>query len=303
MATAAEATPDRGPARVRASAALFRRPWLRATLLLSGPGAWFLLIYLLALAVLFVSAFWRVDDFTGKLVHAWNLDNFRTLVEEPTYRRIALRTIGIAAAVTVTDALLALPFAFYAARLASQRTRAVLFVLVLVPLWTSYLVRVYAWRLILAKNGVLNWTLGEIGLGGVNVAYSNWAMWIVFSYVWLPFMILPVWSAFERLPDSYLEASADLGASGATTFRRIALPLVLPGLVAGSIFTFSLTLGDYITPVLVGGASSDFIGNVVFRSVGIANNVPFAAAFAAVPLVIMGLYLLVARRMGAFDAL
>jgi putative spermidine/putrescine transport system permease protein len=307
MGTAVEAPPapgpDRGSARARASAALFRRPWLRASLLLTGPGAWFLLIYLLALAVLFVSAFWRVDDFTGALVHAWNLDNFRTLVEEPTYRRIALRTVGIAAAVTVTDALLALPFAFYAARLASPRMRGMLFVLVLVPLWTSYLVRVYAWRLILAKNGVLNWTLGEIGLGGVNVAYSNWAMWIVFSYIWLPFMILPVWSAFERLPDSYLEASADLGAHGATTFRRVALSLVLPGLVAGSIFTFSLTLGDFITPVLVGGPSSDFIGNVVFRSVGIASNVPFAAAFATVPLVIMGAYLLLARRLGAFDAL
>jgi putative spermidine/putrescine transport system permease protein len=285
------------------SAALFRRPWLRATLLLSGPAAWFLLAYLAALVVLFVSAFWSVDDFTGKLVHTWNLDNFRTLVEEPTYRRIALRTIGIAAAVTLTDAILAVPFALYAARLASPRVRGVLFVLVLVPLWTSYLVRVYAWRLILAKNGVLNWALGEIGLGGLNVAYSNWAMWIVFSYIWLPFMILPVWAAFERLPDSYLEASADLGAHGWTTFRRVALPLVLPGLVAGSIFTFSLTLGDFITPTLVGGAGSDFIGNVVFRSVGIASNVPFAAAFATVPLVVMGLYLLLARRLGAFEAL
>ena len=307
MATAADAAPasgaSRGSARVRASAALFRRPWLKATLLLSGPGAWFVLLYLLALGVLFVSAFWRVDDFTGKLVHAWNIDNFRTLIEEPTYRRIALRTIGIAAAVTVTDALLALPFAFYAARLASPRMRAVLFVLVLVPLWTSYLVRVYAWRLILAKNGVLNWTLGEIGLGGLNVAYSNWAMWIVFSYIWLPFMILPVWSAFERIPHSYIEASRDLGARGFRTFRTVILPLALPGVVAGSIFTFSLTLGDYITPVLVGGAGSDFIGNVVFRSVGIASNVPFAAAFATVPLLIMGLYLLTARRMGAFDAL
>jgi putative spermidine/putrescine transport system permease protein len=307
MSSAADAAPVPGPARrparVRASAALFRRPWLRATLLLGGPGAWFLLIYLLALVVLFVSAFWGVDDFTGKLVRTWTLDNFRTLVEEPTYRTIALRTIGIAAAVTLTDAILALPFAFYAARLASPRTRAVLFVLVLVPLWTSYLVRVYAWRLILARNGVLNWTLGEIGLGSVNVAYSNWAMWIVFSYIWLPFMILPVWSAFERLPDSYLEASGDLGARGRQTFRRVALPLVLPGLVAGSIFTFSLTLGDFITPVLVGGASSDFVGNVVFRSVGIANNVPFAAAFATVPLIVMGLYLLLARRLGAFEAL
>src|ERR687885_34909 len=307
MATAAEAAPAPGaaeaPARTRVSAALYRRPWARATLLLSPPGAWFVLIYLLALAVLFVSAFWRVDDFTGKLVHAWNLDNFRTLIEEPTYRRIALRTIGIAAAVTVTDALLAVPFAFYAARLASPRLRGVLFVLVLLPLWTSYLVRVYAWRLILAKNGVLNWTLAEIGLGSVNVAYSNWAMWIVFSYIWLPFMILPVWAAFERLPDSYLEASADLGARGWPTFRRVALPLVLPGLVAGSIFTFSLTLGDFITPTLVGGAGSDFIGNVVYRSVGIASNVPFAAAFATVPLIIMGLYLLIARRLWAFEAL
>jgi len=307
MTTATPAAPapgsTAGSARTRTSAALFRRPWLRATLLLSGPAAWFALIYLFALAVLFVSAFWRVDDFTGALVRDWNLDNFRTLVEEPTYRTIALRTIGIAAAVTVTDALLAIPFAFYAARLASPRLRGALFVLVLLPLWTSYLVRVYAWRLILAKNGVLNWTLGEIGLGSVNVAYSNWAMWIVFSYIWLPFMILPVWSAFERVPDSYLEASADLGARGATTFRRVALPLVLPGLVAGSIFTFSLTLGDFITPTLVGGAGSDFIGNVVFRSVGISSNVPFAAAFAVVPLVVMGAYLLVARRLGAFEAL
>ena len=287
----------------RVSAALYRRPWARATLLLGPPGAWFVLIYLAALVVLFVSAFWRVDDFTGALVHAWNLDNFRTLVEEPTYRTIALRTIGIAAAVTITDALLAVPFAFYAARLASPRLRGVLFVLVLLPLWTSYLVRVYAWRLILARDGILNWALDHVGLGSVNVAYSNWAMWIVFSYIWLPFMILPVWAAFERLPDSYLEASADLGARGWPTFRRVALPLVLPGLVAGSIFTFSLTMGDFITPTLVGGAGSDFIGNVVYRSVGIANNVPFAAAFATVPLIIMSLYLLLARRMGAFDAL
>src|SRR5918911_3219654 len=235
---------------VTVSAALFRRPWLRALLLLGAPGAWFVLVYLAALAVLFVSAFWSVDDFTGKLVHAWNLDNFRTLVTEPTYRTIALRTIGIAAAVTVTDALLALPFAFFAARLASPRLRGALFVLVLVPLWTSYLVRVYAWRLILARDGILNWALDHIGLGSVNVAYSNWAMWIVFTYIWLPFMILPVWSAFERLPDSYLEASADLGARGSQTFRRVTLPLVMPGLVAGSIFTFSLTLGDFITPTL-----------------------------------------------------
>jgi putative spermidine/putrescine transport system permease protein len=290
-------------ARGEVSAGLFRRGWLRAVLLLSAPAAWFVLVYLAALVVLFVSAFWRVDEFTGELVHDWTLDNFKTIVEEPTYRTIALRTIGIAAAVTVTDALLAIPFAYYAARLASRRTQTLLFVIVLVPLWTSYLVRVYAWRLILAQDGILNWALGKVGLGSLDVAYSNWAMWIVFSYIWLPFMILPVWLAFERVPGSFLEASADLGAHGWTTFRHVLLPLVLPGVVAGSIFTFSLTLGDFITPTLVGGAGSDFIGNVVYRSVGIASNVPFAAAFATIPLLVMAVYLLVARRLGAFEAL
>jgi putative spermidine/putrescine transport system permease protein len=292
-----------GRARGRVSAGLFRRGWLRATLLLGAPAAWFVLIYLAALAVLFASAFWTVDSFSGRLVHSWTLDNFRTIVEDPTYRTIALRTIGIAAAVTITDVLLALPFAYYAARLAPRRLQAVLFVIVLVPLWTSYLVRVYAWRLILAREGILNWALSHLGFGPVNVAYSNWAMWIVFSYIWLPFMILPVWLAFERVPGSFLEASADMGARGWRTFRHVLLPLVLPGVVAGSIFTFSLTLGDFITPTLVGGAGSDFIGNVVYRNVGIANNVPFAAAFATIPLLVMGVYLLVARRLGAFEAL
>ncbi|HWY90941.1 MAG TPA: ABC transporter permease [Solirubrobacteraceae bacterium] len=285
------------------SASLFRRPWLRAVLLLSAPGAWFVLIYIAALVLLFISALWRVDSFTGNLVHSWTLENFKTLFTVPAYRTIALRTIGIAAAVTVTDAILAVPFAFFAARMAPKRLRDALFVAVLIPLWSSYLVRVYAWRLILAKDGIVNWVLGNVGLGSVNIGYSNWAMWIVFSYIWLPFMILPVWSAIERVPDSYIEASADLGARGWRTFRTILMPLILPGLAAGSIFTFSLTLGDFITPTLVGGAGSDFIGNVVYQSVGIANNVPFAAAFATVPVVIMGLYLLLARRLGAFEAL
>jgi putative spermidine/putrescine transport system permease protein len=290
-------------ARMRVSAAMFRRPWLRAVLLLSGPGAWFVLIYLAALVVLFISALWSVEPFTGKLVHHWTLDNFKTLVEVPAYRTIALRTIGIAAAVTVTDAVLALPFAFFAVRVASARLRSVLFVAVLVPLWSSYLVRVYVWRLILSKDGILNWTLEKLGLGALNVGYTNWAIWIVFSYIWLPFMILPVWSAMERVPDSLLEASADLGARGWRTFRSVLFPLILPGIAAGSIFTFSLTLGDFITPTLVGGAGSDFIGNVVYQSVGIANNIPFAAAFASVPLLVMGIYLLLARRLGAFEAL
>ena len=290
-------------ARIRVSAALFRRPWLRAGVLLSAPGAWFVLIYLAALLLLFLSALWTVEPFTGKLVHHWTLSNFETLFTVSAYRTVALRTIAIAAAVTVTDIVLAVPFAFFAARIASKRMRAALFVAVLIPLWSSYLVRVFAWRLILAKNGILNWTLGNVGLGSLNIGYSNWAMWIVFSYIWLPFMILPVWAAVERVPDSYIEASADLGARGWRTFRTVLLPLILPGVVAGSIFTFSLTLGDFITPTLVGGAGSDLIGNVVYQNVGIANNVPFAAAFATVPLVVMGIYLLVARRMGAFEAL
>jgi putative spermidine/putrescine transport system permease protein len=290
-------------ARIRASAALFRRPWLRAGLLLSAPLGWFVLIYLAALVLLFISALWTVESFTGNIVHHWTLDNFKTLFSVPAYRTIALRTIGIAAAVTVTDALLALPFAFFAARIAPPRLRAALFVAVLIPLWSSYLVRVYVWRLILAKDGFLNWAVGNLGLGSLNIGYSNWAMWIVFSYIWLPFMILPVWSAIDRVPDSYLEASADLGARGWRTWRSVLLPLILPGIAAGSIFTFALTLGDFITPTLVGGAGSDFIGNVVYQNVGVASNVPFAAAYATVPLVIMGIYLLIARRMGAFEAL
>jgi putative spermidine/putrescine transport system permease protein len=174
---------------------------------------------------------------------------------------------------------------------------------VLLPLWSSYLVRVYAWRQILNHDGILNWSLAHVGLPAANLAYTNVAVWLVFTYVWLPFMILPVYAALERIPDSMLEASADLGARGRTTARRVVVPLALPGLVAGSIFTFSLTLGDYITPTLVGGAGSQFIGNVVYSSVGVANNVPFAAAFATIPLVIMAVYLAIARRLGAFEAL
>jgi putative spermidine/putrescine transport system permease protein len=291
------------PARARVSAALFRRPRLRAALLLSGPGAWFVLIYLAALALLFISALWTVDPLSGKLIHSWTLSNFETLVKVPIYRTIALRTIGIAAAVTLTDAVLAVPFAFYAARIAAPRQRSILFVAVLIPLWSSYLVRVFAWRLILARHGILNWTLEEAGFGPLELGYTNWAMWIVFSYIWLPFMILPVWSAIERVPDSFIEASADLGARGWRTFRTVVFPLILPGIAAGSIFTFSLTLGDFITPTLVGGSSSTLIGNTVYESVGVANNIPFAAAFATVPVIVMGIYLLLARRLGAFEAL
>jgi len=290
--------------RRRLSAPFWRFPWLRGIALLIPPVGWFLLLYVAALAVLFVSAFWSVDVFTTKVVHSWNLDNFREIFTSAAWRRVVVRTVVIAALVTITDAILAFPFAFYMARLASRRTRAVLFVLVLLPLWSSYLVRVYAWKVILAQNGILNWSLERIGLPGANIGYSNTAMWLVFSYIWLPFMILPVYAALERIPDSYIEASRDLGARGFKTFRTVVLPLALPGVIAGSIFTFSLTLGDYITPTLVGGAGSTFIGNVVYNTgLGAAGNLPFAAAFASVPLAVMAVYLVLARRSGAFEAL
>jgi putative spermidine/putrescine transport system permease protein len=301
-APAIEAGRPRATARRRLSAALWRRPWLRAAALLLPPLGWMVVLYLASLALLFVYAFWSLDTFTGKVVHTWTLSNFREIVDNATYRTIAFRTIGIAALVTLTDALIAFPFAYYMARLASSRTRTLLFVLVLLPLWSSYLARIYAWRLILAHDGALNWSLSNLGLPTTGVAYTNTAMWIVFSYVWLPFMILPVYAALERIPDSYVEASRDLGAKGWTTFRRVVLPLALPGVVAGSIFTFSLTLGDYITPTLVG--NTQFIGNVVYRNVlGLSHDLPFAAAYATIPLLLMGLYLTLAKRAGAFEAL
>jgi putative spermidine/putrescine transport system permease protein len=290
-------------ARLRLSAALWRRPWLKVALLLALPVVAFLVVYLGSLVALFVSSFWQVDSFTGKVVHNWTLDNFSSLIHDKIYREIAFRTIWMAAAVTVTDAVLAFPLAYFMARVSPPRLRPVLFVLVLLPLWSSYLVRIYSWRLILAKQGALNWALNGIGLPDAGLAYTNTAMWIVFSYVWLPFMILPVYAALERIPDSYLEASQDLGARGWRTFRSVILPLALPGIVAGSIFTFSLTLGDFITPALVGGAGSSFIGNVVENYIGVNGNVPFAAAFASVPVIVMGIYLVIAKRLGAFEAL
>jgi putative spermidine/putrescine transport system permease protein len=299
------ATPGRPlrAARLRLSGFFWRHRWAKGLLLLAPPLLAFGLVYLASLAALFISSFWTVNSFTTEIEHIWNVDNFRTIWESGAYRSIALRTIGIAAAVTVTDAVLAFPLAYFMARIASGRMRAFLFVAVLLPLWSSYLIRVYIWRLILNQDGVLNWSLNGIGLPDQHLAYSNWAVWIVFSYVWLPFMILPVYGALERLPHSLIEASRDLGAGGFETFRRIVLPLALPGVIAGSIFTFSLTLGDYVTPLLAGGAGSQFIGNVVFQSVGVSNNVPFAAAFATIPLAVMAAYLLVARRLGAFEAM
>ena len=293
-------SPLRG-ARLRVSSSLWRRPWLRAIGLLALPLAVFLCVYVASLVVLFISAFWETDSFTGKTVHHWTLTNFRQLVDTSgPYIHIALRTIGIAAAVTVMDAVLAFPLAYCMARVAPRSLRALMFVGVLMPLWSSYLVRVYAWTTILSGSGPLNWALNGLGLPDAHIAYTNWAVWIVFSYVWLPFMVLPVYAAIERIPDNFLEASSDLGARGGKTLRSVILPLALPGVVAGSIFTFSLTLGDFITPLLVGGPSSSFIGNVVESNTG--SHLPLAAAFATVPVIVMAVYLVGAKRAGAFEA-
>jgi putative spermidine/putrescine transport system permease protein len=291
--------PSRGNPGRRLSTFLFHHPRARLAALLAAPFAWLFVAYLGSLAVLFVTAFWTVDPFTGDVVREFSLDNFRTLWETEVYRRITLRTVGLAAAVTVTDALLALPIAYYMARVASPRTRGILVVAILMPLWASYLVKVYAWRTILAGEGILNWMLEPLGLTGPG--YTTTGTWLVFTYLWLPFMILPVYAGLERIPNSLLEASSDLGGRGLTTFRRVVFPLAVPAIVAGSIFTFSLTLGDYITPQIVG--NTNFIGNVVYTNVGVANNLPFAAAFATVPVLIMVVYLALARRAGAFESL
>ena len=298
MATAAT-VPDRRSLGRWSSDLLRRRPRLRLSLLLAGPVGWLLIAYIGSLVVLFVAAFWRLDPFTSQIVHEYSFDNFKTIVQGDVYRDIVLRTVGIAAAVTVTDIVLAFPIAFYMAKIASPRVRGLLIVAVLMPLWSSYLVKVYAWRTMLSEEGIINWALDPIGLSGPG--YGNVATWLVFSYLWLPFMIIPIYAGLERIPNSLLDASGDLGAGAPHTFRRVILPMVFPAVVAGSIFTFSLTLGDYITPGLV--SSTQFIGNVVYVNVGVANNLPLAAAFATVPIVVMIIYLLIARRLGAFEAM
>ena len=293
----------RGGAWSRLSAALWRRPWARATALLTPPLAWFVLIYLASLVVLLFTAFWQINPFTTNSERVWSLNNLTTIFTSPAYLRIIGRTVGMAAAVTVVDAVVAFPFAYFMARVASPRTRTALFVAILLPLWASYLAKVYSWLLVFTHDGVLDWGLGKIGAGQVHLIYTNWAVFTVFCYLWLPFMIIPVYAALERIPASQIEASQDLGARTWRTTRSVLFPLALPGIVAGSIFTFSLTLGDYITPLLVGGTSATFIGNVIYSNIGIANNVPFAAAMALVPIAIMAIYLLGARALGAFEAI
>jgi len=299
--TAVADSPAPAPgARRRFAGVLHRRPVARLGGLLAAPLGWLGIVYLGSLVVLFLNAFWQRDEFTGLVIRQFTLENFAEILSNPTYRLVTLRTVGMAAAVTITCALLAFPIAYYMARVASPRTKGLLVVAVLMPLWASYLVKAYTWRLILSDGGVLNWLLQPLGLTGPGLSDNLIGPWLVFTYLWLPYMILPIYAGLERIPGSLLEASADLGGRSWMTFRRVILPLSLPAVVAGSIFTFSLTLGDYIVPGLV--STTQFIGNLIYANFG-AGNFPLAAAYSLVPLAIMTIYLLVARRLGAFEAL
>jgi putative spermidine/putrescine transport system permease protein len=292
--------PVRRSARRRFGAWLHPRRGLQLRALLAGPVGWLGIAYLGSLFILLLNAFFAKDPFTGRVEpFSWSLEAFETMINSPVYLTIALRTVGLAFLVTITCAVLALPIAYYMARIASPRMRGLLVVAVLIPLWAAYLVKVYAWRIILQGNGLVDWVLAPFGMTGPGLS-EDANSWLVLSYLWLPYMILPLYAGFERIPSSLLEASSDLGARSLATFRRVVLPLVFPALIAGSIFTFSLTLGDYITPDLVSDAK--FIGNVIYDNS--ANvNLPLAAAYSLIPIGIMILYLLMARRLGAFDSL
>jgi putative spermidine/putrescine transport system permease protein len=274
------------------------RPRLQIGALLSGPLAWLVIGYLGSLAVLLIASFWGVNAISGELQKTLTFDNYQELLNQSVYKDVAVRTIGIAAAATLTDALLAFPIAFYMAKVASPRVKGLLVVAILMPLWSFYLVKVYAWQSMLATGGFIDWALNPLGLSGPG--YGSTAVWLVESYLWLPYMILPIYAGLERIPNSMISASEDLGANPWRTFRSVVLPLAFPAIVAGSIFTFSLTLGDYITPTLV-SPDTQFIGNVIFSQH--TNNLPLASAFAVVPIIVMVIYLVIARRLGAFEHL
>ena len=298
MSTQAAAIPPGSPGR-RVAAAFYRRPRLALLALLAAPIGWLVIAYLGSLLLFLITSFWSVDSLSGNIIREPTLDNYKEILTGEFYRTVAFRTVAMASVVTLTDILVAFPIAFYMARVASPRVRAVLIVSILLPLWSGYLVKVFSWRLILAQNGVLNSFLAPLGLEGPG--YSITSVWLVESYLWLPYMIIPIFAGLDRIPNSLFEASADLGGRAGITFRRVILPLVLPAVTAGAIFTFSLTLGDYITPTLV--SNTKFIGNVVYDFVGIAGNQPLAAAYTMVPVTIMLVFLLIARRLGAFEAL
>lgn len=296
------------------STTLYKRPAFTLALLLGPPLLYMLVFYIGPLFVLLLNSFFRLDDFTGQVVPEFNLGNYVALFR-PANLEIFGRTALMAALVTLASVIIAFPLAYYMTRYATARTKTILYLAVLLPLWSNYLIRVYAWKLILAKEGILTWVferlglsgvvdavLGLPGIGGPSLSFSPIGVFVVFVYVWLPYMVLPIQAALERLPKSLLEASGDLGARPNATFRHVTLPLVIPGIVAGSIFTFSLTLGDFVVPAILGN-SNYFIGQAVLSFQGSSGNVPLAAAFTVVPVVIMILYMLGAKRVGAFDAL
>ena len=312
MATSS-VSPQPSPWR-RLSTTLYNRPWLLLLLLLAPPLLYMFIFYIGALAALLIQSFFRLDGFTGQVVREFGLATYRNLLTA-SHLTIMGRTTVMAAAVTVASALLAFPLAYYSVRYAPPRLKGMLYLAVLLPLWSSYIIRVYAWKLILAKEGIVTWLFAQLGLGAVldwvlrlpviggpSLSVSALGLFLVFTYIWLPYMVLPIVAALERVPKSLLEASSDLGAQPGTTLRYVILPLAFPGIVAGSIFTFSLTLGDYIIPSVIGN-SNPFIGMAVYSYQGTSGNIPLAAAFTTIPILIMAIYLIVARRVGAFDAL
>ncbi len=312
--TAALPPPTAGGPLRTLSTLLYTRRGLLLLALLAPPLLWFGVVYLGSLLALLANAFFRLDDFTGQVVREVGITNFVALFDDANLDA-ARRTVGMAIAVTLACIVLAFPLAYYMARHARGWTKALLYIAVMLPLWSSYLVRLYAWKLLLAREGAISWVARELHLtwvldavlatplvGGPSLSFSTLGTFIVFVYMWLPFMILPVMASIERIPPSTLEASADLGAGPATTLTRVILPLAMPGIAAGSIFTFSLTLGDYIIPQVIGD-STLYIGQIVYRQQGVAGNIPFAAAFSLVPIVVIGVYLWLAKRQGAFDAL
>ena len=292
----------------------YRRPLVLRALLLGGPLAWIVIVYIGSLAALLLQSFYHLDDFSGTVIHEFTLSTYAELAA-PSNLQIILRTVTMAAAVTLAASIIAFPIAYYAARFARGKWKALFYLAVMMPLWSSYLVKIYAWKLILAKEGIVSFVfrslhfswlldalLGVPVIGGSSLSFSYIGTFLVFLYIWLPYMILPIQSALERVPVDYVEAAADLGATPRQAFRDVILPLSLPGVIAGSIFTFSLTLGDYIVPQIVGNSRA-MIGQAVYTLQGTAGDIPLAAAFTVVPMVIMGIYLTVAKRLGAFDAL
>ena len=297
----------------RFSDLLFLRRGMLLTLLLVPPLLWLGIVYVGSLIALLLQSFFSIDEFSGTIVREFTLKTYAELLQ-PANLDVIVRTVAMAAAVTLASALLAFPVAYYAARYARGRMKAAFYLAIMMPLWSSYLVKVYAWKLLLAREGAVAWTAERVGatpamegllgmpvIGGPSLSVSYFGQFLVFVYLWLPFMILPIQAALERVPGSLMEASSDLGATPGQTFRTVILPLALPGVVAGSIFTFSLTLGDYILPQII-GASTLLLGQAVYMLQGTAGNIPLAAAFAVVPIMVMAAYLVAAKRLGAFDA-